>query len=267
MKTTDILKNISNKEGAGYFSVFLPSLEKTVRIRHLSINDQKIISKLAIEENTSVFASEADLAKISIVETNSLDPIDLETIDVRDYFILCCALRKENYMDEFKVNYECPKCTEEFVEPIDFSRLIEAAKDFEAVIKEEIVMTNNGEAKMLIGIPKQMDLIMLEMYYNRIAQTRDVTAAEKYVDYVICCIQDIMYKNGDDVWEAVEDFADMSFIDKTEFVQAIKANIEQLSRLFSDIGMITSEFFYDVPCPNCKHEIATFMDTSDFFML
>lgn len=267
MNIKSVLSNIPNKEGAGYFTVFLPTLDKEVRIRHLSVNDQKIISKLAIEDNPTTFASEADLAKISIVETNSLEPIELEQIDVRDYFILCCALRKENYMDEFKVEYSCPKCTEDFFETIDFAKLIENATEYEQVITKKEISSGAGNTRVTVGIPAQLDLIMLEMYYARIAATRDVTPAEKYVDFVICCIKDIEMETSDGVWESVEDFKTLSYLAKVEFIQQIKCNIESVAKLFNDIGMITSNFFYDIKCPNCGNKLNTFMDTSDFFML
>lgn len=267
MKTQDILKKVANKEGAAFFTVTLPSLDKTLRIRHLSVNDQKIISKLSIDEGAGTFASEGDLAKIAIAEENSLEPVELEKIDVRDYFILCCALRKENYMDEFGVRYRCDKCEDEFEKDIDFDRLIEAASEYELKITETVVKTSAGEMKVDLGIPAQLDLVMLEMYYDRVAKTRDVTHAEKFVDYIICCMTNAYFKNDDDQWEEMEDFKTKEFLEKVSFVQDIKANIEEISKLFNDIGMITAEFFYDVDCPTCKNKLRAFMDTSDFFTL
>lgn len=267
MNTTEILKNIANKEGAGYFTVFLPSLGKQVRIKHLTINDQKIISKLAIDENASIFASESDLAKIALVETNSIDPIDLESIDVRDYFILCCALRKENYMDQFVVNYTCDKCSEEFKEPIDFDVLIENAKEFEPKYEIVDIETKNiGTIKVELGIPNQLDLVMMEMYYTEVAKTREVSSAEKYVDYVICCIKNIQH-DVEGIYADVEDFKTMHYLEKVGFIQNIQSNIETIAKLFNDVGLVTSEFFYDIECPNCKNKLKTFMDVSDFFML
>jgi len=51
MNAKEILKNIPNREGAGYFTSPLSSMKKDLRIRHLSVNDQKIISKLAINDD------------------------------------------------------------------------------------------------------------------------------------------------------------------------------------------------------------------------
>lgn len=267
MNTSQILKNIPNKDGAGYFTVHLPSLDKTLRIRHLTVNDQKIISKLSIDEGQGTFASEGDLAKISITEVNSLDPIELDVIDVRDFFVLCCALRKENYIDDFTVQYRCQKCEESFERTLEFDRLIKLASEYEAKVEDAIIKFANGEMKVRIGIPKQLDLVMLEMYYDRIAKTRDVTGAEKYVDYIICCMTNAYFKNDSDEWEEADDFATKEFLQKISFIQDIGASIEGISKLFNDIGMITAEFFYEVECPNCTNKIKSFMDTSDFFIL
>lgn len=267
MKIKDIISRIPNKEGAGYFTVFLPSLDRELRIRHLSVNDQKIISKLSIDEGTGTFASEGDLAKIAIAEENSLDPIELELIDVRDYFILCCALRKENYIDEFGVKYQCSKCEDVFEKTLDFSRLIKLASEYELKKTDAVIKTAVGEMKVEISLPTQINLIMLEMYYERVAKTRDVTSAEKYIDYIICCINKVYFKNDADEWEEAEEFSELEFLDKVAFIQKVEANIEEVSRLFNDIGMITSEFFYEIECPTCKNKIRAFMDTSDFFTL
>ncbi len=267
MNTSEILKKIPNKDGAGYFEVTLPSLDKQLRIRHLSVNDQKIISKLSIDEGQGTFASEGDLAKISIAEVNSLEPVELDNIDVRDFFVLCCALRKENYIDEFSVQYNCNKCEDTFEKTIDFSRLIEAATEFVPKTEDAVIKTFVGDMKVTIGIPSQLDLIMLEMYYDRVAKTRDVTPAEKYVDYIICCMNKAFFKNDADEWEEADDFVKKEFLQKIEFIQDIKANIEGISKLFSDIGMITAEFFYEIECPTCGNKIHSFMDTSDFFTL
>lgn len=267
MNIQDILKRIPNNTGAGYFTVPLKSLDKELRIKHLSVNDQKIISKLSIDDNTGTFASEADLAKISIAEVNSLEPIELDNIDVRDYFILCCAIRKENYMDDFIIKFKCKQCEHEFDKDLDFSKMIALATDFEIKLKEAEIKTSLGDMKVTIGIPKQLDLIMLEMYYNRVAKTRDVTTAEKYIDYIIVCMKQAYFKNDTDQWEEVEDFIKMEYLDKVEFMQNIKANIEDISKLFAEIGMITNEFFYDIDCPKCKEKNKPFLDTSDFFTL
>jgi hypothetical protein len=266
MNTKDIIKNIPNKEGAAFFSVYLPSMDKDLRIKHLSINEQKIISKLSISEDTNIFASEADLAKIAVVEVNSLEPIELYGMDLRDFFILCCALRKENYINPLSIDYTCPKCQESFDESIDFDLLIENATEFEKEIKTTSLKTSAGEAQIHIGIPNHVDLVMLEMYYDRVGKTRDVVPTEKYIDYVICCIKKIEFKN-EDAWEEVEDFTEMAYLDKVGFMEEIGADIEEIAKSFGDVGMLTSEFFYPIKCPNCKNELSTFVDTSDFFVL
>jgi len=275
MNVKDILANIPNNAGAGYFTVYLPSMDKELRIRHLGIKDQKIISKLAINENRVLFASESDLAKLALIESNALESIDLEDIDIRDYFILCCAIRKENYLNNFNINIKCNKCNNEFDIDLDFKRLIESATEFESEISEKIIDSNAGKMNLKIGLPKQVDLIMLEMYYNTIAETRDVSVSEKYIDYIIACIQEISIENAElkdkdseeIIWDVIEDFNELEFIEKIEFVQKLNPNIEELSKIFSDVGIITSNFFYDVKCPLCKEKMSTFMDTSDFFML
>lgn len=267
MKTKDILKRIPNKEGAGYFTVYLPSMDKELKIRNLSVNDQKIISKLAVANDGTMFASESDLAKIALAENNCLNGVELDEIDVRDYFILCCALRKENYMDEFEVNYTCPQCEEEFHKPLDFDRIIKSATEYEASYDEAFIKTKFGEMKVTIGLPPQTDLIMLEMYYAKVGRTRDVAMSERYVDYIICCMESVCFKNDADEWEEAEDFREMSYLEKVGFIQEVESNIEQVSKLFNDIGLITSKFFYDIDCPNCGNKIPSFMDTSDFFVL
>jgi hypothetical protein len=267
MNTKDILKRLPNDTGAGYFTVHLQSMDKDIRVRHLSVNDQKIISKLSIDEGGGTFASEGDLAKIALTEENSLEPIELEKIDVRDFFILCCAIRKENYMDPFAVRYKCEKCEDEFDKSLDFDRLVQLASEYELSTTEAVIKTKAGDMKVHIGIPAQLDLVMLEMYYERVAKTRDVTSAEKFVDYIICCMTKAFFKNDEDQWEEMEDFAKKEFLEKVDFVQSVQANIEEVSKLFNDIGMITSEFFYEVECPTCQNKIRSFMDTSDFFTL
>lgn len=273
MNLRDILNRVPNKEGAGYFAVALPTMGKELRIRHLSINDQKIISKLSIDEGNGTFASEGDLAKIALAEENSLEPVDLEKIDVRDFFILCCAIRKENYIDEFTVNYTCENCDESFEKNLDFDRLIELASEYQLKTTEAEISSKAGLMKVDIGIPAQLDLVMLEMYYDRVAKTREVTPAEKFIDYIICCMNKVYFKaegaedDAESAWEELEDFTKMEFLQKIEFMQSIKANIEQVSKLFNDIGMITAEFFYEIECPTCKKKIRAFMNTSDFFLL
>lgn len=267
MNKADILKRIPNKEGAGFFSVFLPSLGIDLKMRHLSINDQKIISKLSVSEDSSLFASEADLAKIALAEENSLEEVDLTQIDLRDYFILCCALRKENYINPLAMSYKCQRCSEQVNHNVDFARLITAASEFELVDKDTEVKTSAGEAKLVVGIPHQMDLVMMEMYYDRIAQTRTVTMTEKYVDYIVCCIKSVEFKNDAGEYEPMADFLTMDYLEKLQFLQEIKVDIEELTKLFADIGIMTAEFFYDIQCPNCKNEIKSFVDTSDFFVL
>lgn len=267
MNTKDIIKRIPNKEGAGYFTVYLPSMDKELKIRNLSVNDQKIISKLAVSNDDTLFASESDLAKIALAENNCLNNIELDDIDVRDFFILCCALRKENYMDEFAINYTCHTCEEQFTRNLDFERLIQAATEYKDEHEETEIKTNAGPMKVTIGLPPQSDLIMLEMYYARVAKTRDVSMTEKYVDYIICSMKNVAFKNEAEEWEIVSDFTEMNFLEKVSFVQAAGANIEEISKLFNDIGLITSKFFYDLDCPNCGAKVKTFMDASDFFVL
>lgn len=267
MNIKDILSKIPNSSGAGYFTVHLQSMDKDVRIKHLTVNDQKVISKLSIDDGAGTFASEGDLAKIAIAEENSLEQIELDKIDVRDFFILCCALRKENYIDEFTVKYRCDKCEEQFDKKLDFDRLIQLATEYELDKTEAIIKTAVGDMKAIISIPTQIDLIMLEMYYDRVSKTRDVTKAEKFIDYIICCITNVFFKNDEGEWEETTDFANLEFLEKVAFIQEIKSNIEDVSKLFNDIGMITSEFFYEIECPSCKNKISSFMDTSDFFIL
>lgn len=117
--------------------VFYPSKQSTIKIKHLTAEDENILTSADLIRNGKVL----DVLLENAIIDNNLSADDMV---VGDRNAVLMYLRKEGYGDDYEVKINCPECTEEF-------KTIVKISDIET---KELELTPDSQNEFSLKLPK-----------------------------------------------------------------------------------------------------------------
>ena len=120
MKLSDIQKSLSQERAENTVTIFMPSIKKDLKFRHLNTEDLKTLSRIGIFND---FDLNNELLKLSLFDKLLADPIEsspltAEKITQIDYLAFLIGLRKL-LRNELSFEFTCQQCEKRFVHKLD----------------------------------------------------------------------------------------------------------------------------------------------------
>ena len=275
MKSDVLVNLLKASAGSHTYDVWIPSQKRNVKFMPLTVGQQKTISKLAMDVQTSRVEDEMTyrLQKKDMILSLSTEQLDETSLTEIDAIAISAAIRKSNIMSPLKMEMSCD-CGEKIGFSVDFGVIIEKCRDFkfrEVEISREI---QGKRWKIVIGDASFDDSISyknLQAMYKEEGANRLVIDVEKFqfIDWPAQFIKRVFVDE-----EEVEDFPDMNLFDKIGFFvkvpqevwfgegNVIDACMEHFSqKYYSDL------VFQDVKCSKCDKVHKGAVSYDNFFTL
>ena len=115
---------VKESNGSAVNPVFIPSLDKTVSCKQMTVGVRKTLSKAAISVVYGDVA-EFDAAISAIFTTHILDEdFNIDKLTVSDQVAIACQLLRGNITEDIKMALTCTKCKLEFDYIVDIDGIV-----------------------------------------------------------------------------------------------------------------------------------------------
>ena len=120
MKLSDALKDIQNERNANTITIYMPSIHKDVRIRSLTTDDLKTLSRIGVFNE---FDLNNELLKLFLfdkllAEDKNSCPISADTMTMLDFLSFIISIRKL-LNNELSFEFTCQQCETRFQHVLD----------------------------------------------------------------------------------------------------------------------------------------------------
>lgn len=265
------LKAMLEKSNASnIYEVYVPSMKKNLNFKSMTAGMRKTLAKYALSDSKSNF-SDFQLAKLSLIKTLCIDPINEKKITEIDFISLLSDIRRNNMLEDFKLNITCGECKKQFTYVLDFDKIMENCKNL-GEIKEEFEIFDkklNKKIRFCISDPYVIDLISLALYLEDIgAQGKDVDS-EKLLIYPLVSIRHVFIEG-----EPVIGFEELDFAERLKVLEmfddpimygpgSLTEAILEKFMVFEKINTV----FDKVCCMSCGKELKGILSSDDFFTI
>lgn len=213
MKINDALNVLKNHEGSRTYDCFVPSLNRKVAFRDLTVAEMKSMSKMALDSTEHI--DNVYIALTAMIINVALEKLDYTVLNEADRISILACIKKNNIISPERYYITCKKCKNQYIHTIDFDKIIDKLKDMP---KPKTIKFLQGELKyeIQITLPSINLLYNFKEYCNAM-----ITESKKKMDTQE---KDESEKNG------ILRMANRFFLDYSNllFVKTIKINDELL---------------------------------------
>jgi hypothetical protein len=255
----DMAKTLVQKSsGEGVYSVYIPSLKKTVPFKHMSTGQRKTLSKVAIEYSDEIDLLKYQFVKLAIAAELCLDPsIDVNKLTDIDFIAVMTAIRKNNIMTPLEVSLKCAKCDSKFNFPVDFNSIEAKAKEYVSVTHLVEKTYETTKISVLLSEPT----IIMNLSYKGFIDSLSAKKSEsdmrdaRVLNYPIQFMNELKLND-----EVVEGYAELDFIERMKFLEEwlpteiMFDGADSVLAKSIELFPITREnaLFYTLKCPFCQ---------------
>lgn len=157
-----LLGELQSKNSQRALNIWIPSLNRGVKFKHLTLNQQKILIKSSIRENLLKLDFSRNIYGI-IVENLVDQDVDVEQLTVIDMISIGLAFRAADISDEYGFYVD-----EKFF-PVDLNERCEMVRttDYSEVFEPEVIITDGYHVQVsppTIKVDKEMNDHLYEKY-------------------------------------------------------------------------------------------------------
>jgi hypothetical protein len=157
-----ILQELQQKNAQRALDIWLPSLQRGVKFKHLTLNQQKILIKSSIRENLLKLDFSRNIYGI-ILENLTETDVDPERLTVLDMISIGLAFRAADISDEYGFYVD-----DKFY-PVDLNQICESVRttDYGDVFQPETIITDGYHVQVqppTIKTDKEMNDYLFEKY-------------------------------------------------------------------------------------------------------
>lgn len=261
---------LEKSNASNVYEVYVPSMKRNFNFKSMTAGMRKTLAKYALSDSKTNF-SDFQLAKLSLIKTLCIEPIDEKKISEIDFISILSEIRRNNMLEEFKLNITCGECKKSFSYTLNFDKIIENCKAI-GQLREEFEIFDkklNKKVRFLIGDPFVIDLISLALYLEEIeSQGKDVDS-EKLLIYPLISVKNLFVEG-----EPVVGYEELDFGKKLKLLEgfddpimygpgSLTETILEKFMIFDKINTV----FEKVNCLHCNAELKGIMSSDDFFII
>lgn len=277
-----VMNMLEESSGESISEVYIPSLEKEVGFKPLTVGMQKSISKMSLDFEMDI---DYQFLKMSILQTLCVDDkIDFKTLTEVDFIAMLAQLRVNNFTEPVKLIVNCNKCSKKFNMEVNMEQIIESCKKFENKSLEVEKKTTIKDKEMIFKFELAESTIISNLEYMKylevinkddnkvvdINNSRVLAYPLKFIKNVYINNQQVVKKEGEDTLI----FNQLPMAEKIDFIDNLPP------KLYSekDDGVLQTtlnEFphqrllnlFPKVKCPYCKKKMEGVLTNDSFFII
>jgi len=277
MQLTEALQQINDNNSSFIYKVYIPSLQKEVMFRSLSVGELKSLSKIMVEDDTENLLYATTTIISSLIQDSSINIMDLIELD---RLAILFQLKKINMLGDDNYNVTCGKCEKQFLFEYDLNKVLEKIKNISLTNQTNDFEINHMKYTIEVGYPTLQDIMGYSEISKRFAQkieegkkTDEEKEKESFVSasFILKYIR-LLYVRGLSINDnKIDNFLDSTLADRILLMEHMPAgfmnevnNIIVKNRQIYDILDIIGTI---VACPHCHADILVKVDPKDFFMI
>ncbi len=269
IKLKDAIKLIKENESSHCYSCYLPSLNREVSFRPLTVSELKSVAKISIDED------EMYTGLTALLQILCIEDLDMSSITEIDKTRALLTVKVANGIGEDEYNITCKACDVKFNYTLPIADAIENFKE-EPKEREVITNINNIEYKLLLGMPSLELTAIYNSFTNNVRKSIEENDYDdeqksdimihllKYANMLF--VKKIFINN-----EEIEEFTNEIKLDiRNEIIDVLPANIiEKVNAVIVDEESydINSKLSFPIICPKCKLKSTMSIQLTDFFMI
>jgi len=260
-----VLKDLQQKNNERVLNIWIPSLTRGVKFKHLTLSQQKQLIKSSVRENLLKLDFSRNI--YSILKDNLIDnDVDIDNLNIIDMICIGLAYRAADIGKDYGFYLE------DNLYPVDLDEIVKKTRtiDYKPVLKTEKIVADNYHVTInvpTIVVDKQMNDYLFEKYKNIPDDTESIK--DMLADVYICeaakyiTEMDIVSPGDDPNSPPVHvDFKEFSAAQRLQIIEQIPLTVlNQLVSVSDRVQQIESELL-DVPVGD---ETATIEINSAFF--
>lgn len=282
MKLSDVQKTLNAERAENVFTIYMPSIKKDLKFRHLNTEDLKTLSRIGIFND---FDLNNELLKLSLFDKLLAEPVfesplTSNNLTQIDYLSFIIGLRKV-LRNELIFEFTCQECEKKFKHKIDLEKeFSDYIFNYETVVTYFEKMDNSNNIWKF-----ELTNYTIKMYYyyryyiEKLKEVDpnnpDLINEEKFLRPVLYISK--IFKND----EEIEDWKEQLLGEKIKFFNSLPAEItidstgydedDSFLSTFISKNFIEEKFIKAIDevktiCPNkeCKEEYTNLYSFDDF---
>lgn len=265
----DILEALKSQVNSNTFGIFVPSIQRSIPFRQITVEEQKFISKRGIEDSSVRSSYEVFIALISKLCVDKT--IDVLSFTELDRIKILIELFRKNYNIN-KYGLTCPACKHAFQTAIDFDPILSAFDKFDSTPLVHTVLSEISKSKYTFTLyPPSIKAV--RAYNQACVDAKHEVTVEPFErsDFYRLFIKKIeVVKEDGQVSPFVIDFNSLTYVQIENVL-----NLMPVDAIYSEAGVVGalsknymskfSDIKSDVTCPKCSHVIVGAVSPSSFF--
>lgn len=270
----DSIKEIlSQSNGSGFYNIYVPSLNKELTFKQLTVGQQRSIAKNSADYNNiaSNIKNRASILKTICV---SSEDIDFLNITWPEFVYILAIVRANNFTDELKYKIQCSdteKCNTSYEYSVNFDEII---SNLEKVINKindnKIFAFNMGDNKIefIMNYPSVKKYNELLEFQEKILRLQKEGKEEEIESAMLDSFSYAFIKNIKFNGNLIDIKAETSLDLYRKIDETFNFNFASLLKFidneFSDFQMALSKKLH---CPKCNSITEFDLGIDDFFEL
>lgn len=260
-----VLNDLKQKNSERVLNIWIPSLTRGVKFKHLTLNQQKQLIKSSVRENLLKLDFSRNI--YSILQDNIIDTdVKIDDLNIIDMICIGLAYRSADIGNDYGFYID------DKLFPVDLAKIVEKSRtiDYKSALKTEQIVSDNYHVTIKvpsINVDRQMNQHLFEKYKNIPDDTESIKdmLADVYICEAAKYITEMdIVSDGDnpDSPPVHVDFIDFTAAQRLQIVEQIPLTVlNQLVSVSDKVQAIESQLL-DV---NLGDETATIEINSAFF--
>ena len=277
-----VLSMMEDSSGESISEIYIPSLEKSVSFKPLTVGMQKSISKMSLDYDLDI---DYQFIKLSILQTLCMDDeINFNSLTEIDFIDMLAQLRVNNFTEPVKLVINCGKCSKQFNMDVNMEQIIKSCKKFEnkSLVVEKKITIKDKET--IFKFELQESTIISNLEYLKyievinkeeqevvnINNSRVLAYPLKFIKNIYINDQQIVKQDNGEILN----FSQLSMIEKIDFIDNLPPKLYSEKR-DGVLQTTLQEFppqrllnlFPKVKCPYCKNKMEGVLTNDSFFII
>lgn len=272
MKLHEALKKINEDKSNFIYNVYVPSLNRDVLFRSISVGEIKNFARLLISDTTdNLLYSTTTLIQILMVEE-----LDVLTFNELDRLTILFQLKLINKLGDDNYNIKCGHCENAFIYNYDLNECITQIKTIYHKNKEHEFEFAGSKYKLIINLPSLSDCMgyheFSQKFAKEIEEKDNISDDDKLLTaaFLLRYLR-ILYVRGIHLNDTeISDFYESSLVDRITFLEnlpgMVMGQIDNILTTYKKEYDLISLTAVNLNCPLCSKKLIMRIDPKDFFI-
>jgi hypothetical protein len=236
---TEVLDAIKSIQDNNVYSVFIPSLQKSLLFKEMTTKQEKMIVKTIVD--SPVYNSEFIFAIREIIKENCAEDLDVDSLTIIDKTAICLAMREKSIGEVFTYTFKDTEKTKDIVikDYIDKFKSIKIPEDKEVGTDDVRIMCTYPTILTEFKLESEFRSNVDDLGINSVAEAR-TAIGNVFTNEIVKYIKSItINKNGAFV---SLDMANFNFKDRIVILEEIgNTAIREVVKYIEDANKIIKE--------------------------